>query len=74
VPFWEEMLVFNEDFEYILQGSSPVLILFEVLDFVNFTVASSQYQKLGKHILHKTVTFQNKSLLNMKIVHSYFEF
>lgn len=48
VPFWEELLVFNEDFEYILRDDSPVLILFEVLDFVNFTVASSNYRKLGK--------------------------
>lgn len=48
MPFWEELLVFNEDFEYILRGDPPVLILFEVLDFVNFTVASSHYRKLGK--------------------------
>jgi jouberin len=48
VPSWEELLVFNEDFEYILRNDPPVLILFEVLDFVNFTVASSNYQKFGK--------------------------
>lgn len=71
MPFWEELLVFNEDFEYIVRGSPSVLILFEVLDFVNFTVASSQYQKLGKRILHQTVAFQNKSLLTMKIMHSF---
>ncbi|XP_069701655.1 jouberin-like [Periplaneta americana] len=47
VPFWEELLVFNEDFEYILQDKPSVLILFEILDFVNFSVASSQYRKLG---------------------------
>jgi hypothetical protein len=74
VPFWEELLVFNEDFEYILQGSPPVLILFEVLDFVNFTVASSQYQKLGKYILLQVVAFENKSLLTMKIMDCFSEF
>lgn len=74
MPFWEELLVFNEDFEYILQGSPPVLILFEVLDFVNFTVASSQYQKLGKYILLQVVAFENKSLLTMKIMDCFSEF
>lgn len=74
VPFWEELLVFNEDFEYILQGSPPVLILFEVLDFVNFTVASSQYRKLGKYILLQVVAFQNKSLPIMKIMDCFSEF
>ncbi|PSN43898.1 hypothetical protein C0J52_03675 [Blattella germanica] len=47
VPSWEELLVFNEDFQYILGNNPPVLILFELLDFVNFNVASSQYRKLG---------------------------
>lgn len=74
VPFWEELLVFNEDFEYILQSSPQVLILFEVLDFVNFTVASSQYRKLGKYILLQVVAFQNKSLLTMKIMECFSEF
>jgi len=49
VPVWEELLVFNEDFEYVMHGNPPMLILFEVLDMVNFTVASSRYQKLGKY-------------------------
>jgi hypothetical protein len=62
VPFWEELLVFNEDFEYILQINPPVLILFEVLDFVNFTVASSQYQKLGKCRSSSDRVISNKSL------------
>jgi hypothetical protein len=73
VPFWEELLLFNEDFEYILQSTPPVLILFEILDFVNFAIASSRYRKLGKCMLHQGVAFQKKSLLTMKIVYSFLE-
>nr|CAD7263043.1 unnamed protein product [Timema shepardi] len=47
IPFWEELLVFNEDIEYLYKTDPPVVILFEILDFVNFSVASSQYKKLG---------------------------
>ncbi|KAJ9586462.1 hypothetical protein L9F63_019900, partial [Diploptera punctata] len=47
IPYWEELLVFNEDFKCILTNETPVIILFEILDFVNFTIASSQYSKLG---------------------------
>ncbi|GLH03079.1 WD repeat-containing protein 82 [Gryllus bimaculatus] len=47
VPTWEELLLFNEDIQLILKDVPPVLIMFEILDFVNFTVASSQYKKLG---------------------------
>jgi hypothetical protein len=66
VPVWEELLVFNEDFQYIMHGNPPVLILFEVLDMVNFTVASSRYQKLGKYFLWCNV-------VNLNLLSAYYE-
>nr|CAD7394410.1 unnamed protein product [Timema cristinae] len=53
IPFWEELLVFNEDIEYLYKTDPPVVILFEILDFVNFSVASSQYKEARWCSIHK---------------------
>ncbi|XP_063217241.1 jouberin-like isoform X2 [Bacillus rossius redtenbacheri] len=47
LPSWEELLVFNEDIEYILNPDLSVVIMFEILDFVSFSLASARYKKLG---------------------------
>ncbi|XP_067005671.2 jouberin [Anabrus simplex] len=47
IPAWEELLIFNEDMQYLLRNDPKVLIMFEILDFVSSSVASLQYKKLG---------------------------
>ncbi|GFR59630.1 jouberin [Elysia marginata] len=43
IPVWEDLLVFNENFNYFVQPYPKVLLLFELLDFVSMTTASKQF-------------------------------
>lgn len=45
MPQWEELLVFNENLTHIVTAST--LLLFEIVDFVNFALGSSRYRSLG---------------------------
>ncbi|XP_046743128.1 uncharacterized protein LOC124409509 [Diprion similis] len=48
VPNWEEELIFDYNFDdFIRTGDKPTLILFEVLDLLNFAEASFNYNMLG---------------------------
>ncbi|CAG5116451.1 unnamed protein product, partial [Candidula unifasciata] len=42
IPAWEDLLVFNENFNYFVQPDPKVLLLFELLDFVSMNTASNQ--------------------------------
>ncbi|KAB0796795.1 hypothetical protein PPYR_10856 [Photinus pyralis] len=46
-PEWDEMLLINEDMTYILEQG--VIIFFELIDFVSFSVANSQTKPEGWH-------------------------
>ncbi|XP_071116994.1 jouberin-like [Haliotis cracherodii] len=43
LPVWEELLVFNENFNYIVQKDLKVILFFELLDFVSMNTASRKY-------------------------------
>ncbi|GFO18892.1 abelson helper integration site 1 [Plakobranchus ocellatus] len=43
IPVWEDLLVFNENFNYFVQPNPKVILLFEILDFVSMTTASKQF-------------------------------
>ncbi|XP_060065201.1 jouberin-like [Ylistrum balloti] len=45
LPVWEELLVFNENFNYFIKDYPKVIIFFELLDFVSMTTASRQYEQ-----------------------------
>ncbi|XP_064605140.1 jouberin-like [Liolophura sinensis] len=45
LPMWEELLVFNENFNYFIQQDPKVIIFFELLDFVSMNTASRQYDQ-----------------------------
>ncbi|XP_033737051.1 jouberin-like isoform X2 [Pecten maximus] len=45
LPVWEELLVFNENFNYFIQDYPKVIIFFELLDFVSMSTASRQYEQ-----------------------------
>jgi len=47
-PIWEEMLVLNEDVKYITAEGMNIIVLFEIIDFVSFEMASLQYKRLGQ--------------------------
>ncbi|XP_078693448.1 jouberin-like isoform X4 [Branchiostoma floridae x Branchiostoma belcheri] len=49
LPAWEELLIFNENFNLFTQEEDPrVVVLFEVLDFVTMSVASNNYRSEGQ--------------------------
>lgn len=49
LPNWQEELIFDYNFEAIVKPSdNPVLILFEILDLLNFAEASFKYNVLGE--------------------------
>ncbi|XP_023210818.1 jouberin-like [Centruroides sculpturatus] len=35
MPLWEELLIFNEDFNYFINKESDVIIFFELIDFIS---------------------------------------
>ncbi|XP_062592731.1 jouberin-like isoform X1 [Saccostrea cucullata] len=43
VPVWEELLLFNENFNYFIETDLKVIVFFEVLDFVSMNTASKQF-------------------------------
>ncbi|XP_048514162.1 jouberin-like [Athalia rosae] len=48
VPNWEEELIFEYNFDEIIRATDePILILFEILDLLNFSAASFNYSTLG---------------------------
>ncbi|XP_046995569.1 jouberin-like [Schistocerca americana] len=47
VPCWEELLVFNEDINYILTRNPPVIIIFEILDMIKLHHALTRYESQG---------------------------
>ncbi|XP_078609281.1 jouberin-like isoform X5 [Branchiostoma floridae x Branchiostoma japonicum] len=49
LPAWEELLIFNENFNLFTQMEDPrAVVLFEVLDFVSMSVASNNYRAEGR--------------------------
>ncbi|ESO98402.1 hypothetical protein LOTGIDRAFT_62094, partial [Lottia gigantea] len=44
LPVWEELLVFNENFNYFIQDRPQVIVFFELIDFVSMNKASRQYE------------------------------
>ncbi|KAH9498473.1 Jouberin [Bulinus truncatus] len=46
IPIWEDLLVFNENFNYFTQPNPKVILLFELLDFVSMNTASRQFVTL----------------------------
>ncbi|XP_035664339.1 jouberin-like [Branchiostoma floridae] len=49
LPAWEELLIFNENFNLFTQMEDPrAVVLFEVLDFVSMSVASNNYRAEGQ--------------------------
>ncbi|XP_020723914.2 uncharacterized protein LOC100643919 isoform X2 [Bombus terrestris] len=48
VPVWEEELIFEHDFKELLKiDNEQVVILFEIVDLLNFAEASFNYDKFG---------------------------
>ncbi|XP_065922685.1 jouberin isoform X2 [Magallana gigas] len=43
LPVWEELLLFNENFNYFIQSDVKVIVFFEVLDFVSMNTARRQF-------------------------------
>ncbi|XP_046556867.1 LOW QUALITY PROTEIN: jouberin-like [Haliotis rubra] len=43
LPVWEELLVFNENYNYIIQKDLKIILFFELLDFVSMNTASRKY-------------------------------
>ncbi|KAK6171988.1 hypothetical protein SNE40_018397 [Patella caerulea] len=46
LPVWEELLVFNENFNYFIQNDPKIIVFFELLDFVSMNRASQQYKNV----------------------------
>lgn len=57
IPVWEEELIFEHDFNAITRCDDQVVILFEVIDLLNFAEASLSYDKVGKFLGTKFYTF-----------------
>ncbi|XP_022247251.1 jouberin-like isoform X2 [Limulus polyphemus] len=45
-PFWEELLIWNEDFDYFLQDDPKTLVIFEILDVISSSRLGSQFRYL----------------------------
>ncbi|CAE1326571.1 AHI1 [Acanthosepion pharaonis] len=45
LPVWEDVLVFNENYNYFVQTEPKVILFFEILDFVGMNMASLHYSK-----------------------------
>jgi len=50
IPIWEEELIFEHDFNAITrrEDNNQAVILFEVIDLLNFAEASANYDRIGK--------------------------
>ncbi|WAR23286.1 AHI1-like protein [Mya arenaria] len=53
LPVWEELLVFNENYNYFIQQKPKVLIVFELVDFVSMNRAASQDDRRTDKGLHR---------------------
>lgn len=42
VPRWEELLVFNDSFDYFMSFGSNLGIFFEIVDFVSMSVVNNK--------------------------------
>ncbi|XP_076440565.1 jouberin-like [Babylonia areolata] len=42
IPMWEELMVFNENFNYFIQSSPKALMLFELRDFVSMNSTNNK--------------------------------
>ena len=49
VPKWEELLLFNENFETVFEidKNKNVLMFFEIIDFLPMSVANKNYTRYG---------------------------
>jgi jouberin len=45
IPRWEELLLFNEDFDYFMSFGSNLGVFFEVVDFVSMAVVNNKSTK-----------------------------
>ncbi|XP_013379742.1 jouberin [Lingula anatina] len=43
LPMWEELVIFNENYNYFLQQDPKVMIFFEILDFISMNAARQKY-------------------------------
>ncbi|XP_076368102.1 jouberin-like isoform X3 [Tachypleus tridentatus] len=49
-PFWEELLIWNEDFDYFLQDDPKTLVIFEIVDVISPSRLGSHFRFLqGNH-------------------------
>ncbi|XP_041358926.1 jouberin-like [Gigantopelta aegis] len=46
LPVWEDLLVFNENFNYFVSEESNVILFFELLDFVSMNAAARKYNNV----------------------------
>ena len=62
VPKWEELLLFNENFETVFEidKNKNVLMFFEIIDFLPMSVANKNYTRYG----HKGKSNQTNLLRN----------
>ncbi|CAI9743200.1 jouberin-like isoform X2 [Octopus vulgaris] len=49
LPVWEELLLFNENYNYFVQLDPKVIVFFEIVDFVSMNSASFRYQRQPPH-------------------------
>ncbi|XP_064624696.1 jouberin-like isoform X2 [Lineus longissimus] len=47
IPVWEELIVFNENFNYFIQEKPSVTVFFEVVDFLSMNAAKERYGRSG---------------------------
>eukprot|EP00106_Octopus_bimaculoides_P015706 XP_014783148.1 PREDICTED: jouberin-like [Octopus bimaculoides] len=49
LPVWEELLLFNENYNYFVQSDPKVILFFEIVDFVSMNSTSYRYQRQPPH-------------------------
>ncbi|XP_052095753.1 jouberin-like isoform X1 [Mytilus californianus] len=47
LPVWEELLLFNENYNYFTKSDPKVIVLFELLDFVSMNHANVKFSSQG---------------------------
>ncbi|XP_074640564.1 jouberin-like isoform X2 [Tubulanus polymorphus] len=48
IPVWEELILFNENYNYFLNEESNVILFFELLDFLTMNQAKERYDYVGQ--------------------------
>lgn len=63
IPVWEEELIFEHSFDAIMrrEENERVVILFEVIELLNFADASLGYDKVGKFLSRSHIKKKNKN-------------